>query len=560
MERKNQSFIKGAVILSLMVIITKVIGLLFKVPLTNIIGGGGMAYIGKTYAVFTPLFAIAVSGITSCVAKTTAHNYALKRYKNLKKVKKVCGIFFNSCALLITIAMMLTSKYFAKNLMGSEQACWCLVAVAPSILFASALSVERGYYEGLGDMLPTAISETVEAIVKLLLGLGLALGVREYFIYRFEKFGEIFNIVCETKQQAIEISMPFVAAASILGVSLSTGFADIYIIIRSKLKPIKFEYIAFDEYEQSCGEIISESLSFALPVAAASLITAFSSVIDMVTANRLLPHIIEKYPDVAKGIDLDAFGSADFIYGSYTGITLTLAGLIPSLTAMFGKSAFPLIAGGWACSDMKLVRKGLSNVLLANNLICFPASLSLIVLSRPVLNLLYSSRPLEIQFAYLPLICSCAFMIFTTVSVSCFAVAQAVGRPDLQFKIMPIGLLVKLVLNIVLMQIPSLTICSQAISTGISNAVLALISYICVMRITQSKPQILKRVLKPLYCGFMCCGSAGASYIKLYNYTQNLKLSLALSVVFGILVFCICVYLSGIFSVVGFKFNKKVNE
>lgn len=560
MERKNQSFIKGAVILSLMVIVTKVIGLLFKVPLTNIIGGNGMAYIGKTYAVFTPLFAIAVSGITSCVAKSAAHNYALKRYKNLKKVKRVCAVFFNSCALVITAAMMLTSKYFSRHLMGGEQACWCLVAVAPSILFASALSVERGYYEGLGDMLPTAVSETVEAIVKLLLGLGLALAVRQYFIYKFERFGVIFNTACESRQQAIEISMPFVAAASILGVSLSTGFAGLYIIIRSKLKPIKFDYVAFDEYEQSCGEIICEGLSFALPVAAASLITAFSSVIDMVTANRLLPRVIEKYPEIANGINLDAYGSADFIYGSYTGITLTLAGLIPSLTAMFGKSAFPLIAGGWACSDMKLVQKGLSNVLLATNLICFPASLSLIVLSRPVLELLYSSRPLEIQFAYLPLICSCAFMIFTTVSVSCFAVAQAVGRPDLQFKIMPVGLLVKLVLNIVLMKIPTLTVCSQAISTGISNMVLALISYICVMRITESKPQILKRVLKPLYCGLMCCGSAGAGYIKLYNYTQNLKLSLALAIVLGIAVFCICVYLSGIFSSTGFKFKKKAAE
>ena len=85
---KRQGFIKGSAILLAMVLITKILGLLYKIPLTNLLGGTGMGYFASAFSVFTPVFAIVVSGIPSTMARLTAENYALERFSNMRHTKR----------------------------------------------------------------------------------------------------------------------------------------------------------------------------------------------------------------------------------------------------------------------------------------------------------------------------------------------------------------------------------------------------------------------------------------------------------------------------------------
>ena len=153
-----------------MVIITKILGLMYKIPLTHMLGGTGMGYFSSAYAVFTPIFAIVVSGIPSTIARMVAENYAFERYRNVRKIKRTAMIIFSTAGLSASLLVLALSKLLSEGVIHEPSAVWSLIGVAPSVFLGTIMSVERGYYEGLRNMIPTAVSEIVETIFKLIFG------------------------------------------------------------------------------------------------------------------------------------------------------------------------------------------------------------------------------------------------------------------------------------------------------------------------------------------------------------------------------------------------------
>ncbi|MDR1673841.1 MAG: oligosaccharide flippase family protein, partial [Oscillospiraceae bacterium] len=184
---KKQTFLQGSVILIASVVIAKVIGAVFKIPLTNLLGGTGMGYFSSAYGLFLPVYAVAVTGLAAAVAKLTAENAAFELYQNARKVKNVALVIFSVIGLAGSTAIVMLAKPFAVHVVANEKAYLSLIMIAPSIFFGCISSVYRGYYEGLRNMYPTALSQVTEAAVKLAAGLSLCLfvlshpGILRYF-------------------------------------------------------------------------------------------------------------------------------------------------------------------------------------------------------------------------------------------------------------------------------------------------------------------------------------------------------------------------------------------
>ena len=194
---KRQGFIKGSAILLAMVLITKILGLLYKIPLTNLLGGTGMGYFASAFSVFTPVFAIVVSGIPSTMARLTAENYALERFSNMRHTKRTAFFLFTIISAAAAAVMILTSDFLSRNVVGEPSTKYALMCVAPSIIFCTIMSVERGYCEGLQNMIPTAVSEVIETLFKLILGLGFAYGLMYHISDMYDKTGMIFGTAYE---------------------------------------------------------------------------------------------------------------------------------------------------------------------------------------------------------------------------------------------------------------------------------------------------------------------------------------------------------------------------
>ncbi|MDR0918255.1 MAG: oligosaccharide flippase family protein, partial [Oscillospiraceae bacterium] len=172
---KKQSFLKGSTVLIASVLIAKAISALFKIPLTNILGGVGIGYFSSAYGLFLPLYAVTAVGLTTAVAKLTADNIALKQYRNARKIRDVSLIGFTIAGLLCTILIILAARPFADYIVKSPKSYLSVMVLAPSILFGCITAVFRGYFEGLRSFTPTAVSQVVEAVVKLASGLLLCI-------------------------------------------------------------------------------------------------------------------------------------------------------------------------------------------------------------------------------------------------------------------------------------------------------------------------------------------------------------------------------------------------
>ena len=166
----KQNFLQGAVVLMVATILVKVIGALFKIPLMNMIGGIGMGYFNAAYQLFNPLYTLAVAGMPIATARMVAESVAGGRQREARKIMKISRAIFLVMGIAVFILMAAGSGLFVKAIQNPN-ALWSVLALAPAVLFGCVMSSYRGYYQGLRNMFPTAISQVIEAIVKLLAGI-----------------------------------------------------------------------------------------------------------------------------------------------------------------------------------------------------------------------------------------------------------------------------------------------------------------------------------------------------------------------------------------------------
>ena len=167
--RKKQSLLDGALILSAAIIAVKLIGVFFKLYVTLKIGYDGRGYYATAYNIYTPIYSIALAGLPTAVSKMVSSMVAQHRYNDVRKLFRVAISLFTLMGVVGTAAILLFAYPYAKWV-GSVDALPSIVAIAPSLFFCCVMSGYRGFYQGLRDMVPSAVSQTFEAAGKLIFG------------------------------------------------------------------------------------------------------------------------------------------------------------------------------------------------------------------------------------------------------------------------------------------------------------------------------------------------------------------------------------------------------
>ncbi len=508
---KQQGFLKGSAILLGSVVITKAIGLGYKIPLTHLLGGSGMAYYSGAFAVFSPLLAATVSGISASVARQTAEGCAFRRYAHLRKLRRTAMLMYTALGLLAALLLTALSLPLAKAFLPDPHAMWTLCALAPSLVFCAMLSVQRGYYEGLRNMLPTAGSEIVETVLKAILGLVGAYAVFRYAEADFAATHGCFGQFCRTPEDAAALTLPYAAAAAILGSTLSTGAAVLCLGISYRLcgDGITKDMLLSDPLTDSTGEIIRKLFSHSLPIAGAAVITTLSALIDLLTIPRGLRAAIAA--GMSGPPEIADTALPDFIYGSYTGLALMVCGLVPTLTAMFGKSSLPALTEASAKGRSKGLSKSIRELILVSLYIAVPCGGVIAVLPRETLEFLFSGRANEISAAAPALSVLGIGCCFMSLSLPCLSALQTLRRRVLPIVIISAGCLIKLVLNLILIPMPALGITGAAIAAAASQGVICLAAAGSLLKHTGT---VLPKhqLLKPVLAGLISASSARLSY------------------------------------------------
>jgi len=536
---RKQTFIQGSIILIASALIVKLIGALFKIPLANMLGGDGMNYFGCGYSLFLPVYAIMINGLSPAVSKLTAERVSKLDFNSVEKIRHVSLISFSIIGLIGSVLMILLSKIFCTYVADNPNAYLCVITLAPSVVFGCICSVYRGYYEGLCNMIPTSISQLAEAIGKLIFGLTFC----NFIIHNYDSISKYFP---NTDIYSLA------SASAILGISLSTGLGLLILIMfepfRNKPK-IKNLNISKDE-EKS---LLKEIFSIMIPIAIGSLVTNLTTLIDLATIIRFIDKIPIDILSKEYNVNTDNFSG--FVYGSYTGLAITIFNLVPSVTNMLSKGALPNVVTSWQNKDLQSLQKDVSDMLSITFLIAIPSGLGITFLAKPILIFLYPQRIDEIAVSYESLAYMGIGVIFLCLSFPLFSVLQGINRPDLPIKIMLVGVIVKLIGNIVLLSVPSMAVYGAGISTTLCYFVIFILSFVMFTKVSKVKINLIKISLPILYGSILCSISAIICNDIISKY-QSSKLALMLGILIGGGIYLVTLYLMGFKLVDTIKFRK----
>lgn len=498
----------------IMVLVTKIIGLIYKVPLTTMLGGSGMSCYSGAFAVFTPVFAAAAAGVPSAMSRLISEQLALGRYRSAVRIKNTALLLFSAVAIVLSAGLIVSADYLAVNVIHSAQAKWAVIAVSLSLFPAAVMNVQRGWAEGLGSMTPTASSEIAETIFKLIFGLALPYLVIGYAQDSFMNYHGCFGKYCSDMQEVMLTSAPYAAAASALGVSAASFVACIFIFVRTR----RLSRTCAREFADSSlplnisrGGGAKRLLKFAVPASLTALVATLASMADLVTIAPQLDNAMKKSPELfsflsAYGIPEEERGS--FVYGSYTGLALTIFGLLPTFTAMLGKSALPSLTSAFARGNKEESGKCVRSMLLLSSGLALPGGLGICVLAKPLLNMFFGGSTAEIAVSSKPLAILGIAVVFMGISMPCMTALQACSRQIMAVVITLTGTGLKLVLNIVLIQIPQLNICGAALATAISQAVMCVWSAVLLIRCSGAGAQAVRSITISVLPALLCSSAA----------------------------------------------------
>lgn len=527
MEKKTkQSFLHGAVILTIATVIVKLVGALFKIPLGNIMGNTGMGYFNTSYNLFNVVYSLAIAGLPVAVAKLVAENEALGRHKNTRKILSISRVLFIATGLTGTCIMLFGARLYS-NAVNNPNAFGAVIALAPTIFFACVMSIYRGYYEGLKNMYPTAISQIVEAVIKTVAGLGFTVLAMTLAQNSYSSTGSVFGIAVGGEEEAQILILAFAAAGAVLGVSVSTIGGAVYLLIRHRTKG---DGITAQELEESPApeetkRILKSLIKIAIPVCLGAVAVSLTSLIDGFSVmNRLevaleadMSSIVVQYGDVLPTAKEDI---PNFLYGAY-GLAQTLFNLVPAITTTFGISALPAISSAWALKDERELTKNVSAALKITCLVAIPAGIGMSVLSEPIIRLIYFNKADEAIIAVPVLQILGLAVMFVSFMTPINSMLQGIGRADLPVKLMLVGGALKLVVNYIFVAMPQFNIKAASWGTLACYVFIAFASVIVLVKQTKIKLDFKTVFLKPLISGIICGITAVGTYFLLSKSFSN---------------------------------------
>ena len=464
MKKNKQSFMQGVMILMLSQIIIKLAGLVYKIYLTNKQGFGdtGNAIFSAGFQVYTLFLAISSIGVPNAISQMISAKVALGDNKGAYRIFKVAISIFGGIGFIGTTVLFLNANKIANNYLGIPEAEMTIMALAPSIFIVAVSSVLRGYFNGREKIRITANSQSLEQILKTILTIIMV---------------EILSTLSKKNTATI------VAGAAIAAtISTFFSFAYLYILYFKNKQEIWKDVITSTLKERECiSRIIKNILYISFPITITSLLATANKTIDTFT----IVNIIGKYMDRE---------NAKFQYGILSGKVEGLVVLPYSFNIAFAITLVPTISAAQARGEITQAIKRIKFSILATILISLPCTAILFIFAEPILKLLFPNAYLGKTMLKL----SSLSIIFVAITQTIGGVLQGLKRVKEPAIAIGIGAIVKLTLNVVLLQIKDLNINGAIISTIISHIITFIISFYYLKKYVPINFNIIKFVLKPI--------------------------------------------------------------
>lgn len=505
-DNKN-GFMKGAAILSVSTLVVKALGLLFSIPLANFISAEGMSYFYGAYDIFTIFLMLSTAGLPIAVSRMVGTAHAMGRRREADQVFSVAFWLFFGIGIAGCLVMIFGARQIAE-LLGKPGASGTIVALAPTVFFISITSAIRGYFQGRSNMVPTAVSQVLEAVTKVAVGIGLAY----YIIYVYG-------------------SDVWAAVGAITGVSVSSGLGMVYLAFYKLRQRRKDRALPEDDHAlPGRRDMLMALLRFAVPI---TLGSCFLSVLDFVDSAVLMDRM-----KVAAGFTQS---QADW-YSGVLGNARKFFDLPGSFVVPISTSLLPVLSGAIVSGDKHQVRNISSMSMRMTLLISIPASVGMSIFAEPICQLLLFSSP-EVAggTARLLQVLSMAIAFSSTVYTT-NAMLQSFGRTTQPVVNMAVGGVVKIALSYMLSGIPEINVMGSAISSVVSYLVIVVMNLIAIRQSMPSMDSVIATAAPMLASAVLMGVISYGAYLGLIQLMAP-RLALIPAIVVAVAVYAACVVL-----------------
>ncbi len=502
-SKKANSFFGGTAILAAGILIVKVISAIYKMPLVNILGSSGYADFSAAFNIFNILLMISTGGIPVAMSKMISESVVQNRTAQVRKIFRTAFALFVAIGVFFSLIMLLFAPQFA-SLMNNTKAVWCIRMLAPSVALVCCLACFRGYAQGHRNMTPSSVSQIIEALFKLIVGLTLAW----YLIRKLSKPDYIG------------------AAGAIVGVTVSELVAVLY-MAWDFWRTRRSEPARALGKTGSTQQIIRTCLALAIPISLTSASTSIITAVDNSLVMGRLQGALNMTEEAARSL-----------MGNYTGVQTVYqipAALMVAITA----SVIPAVTVCFTKKDRTGAAKIVGSALKTAALVALPSGVGMIVLGTPITQLLFHRLDTSVAGPILSILGLAN--IFVCMMLVCNSVLQSHGILHLPIFTMLVGGIVMVIFDFVMVGIPSVNIFGSPIGTCVCYGITCTLDMLIVKRVVPKCPSFLKLFAKPVLASVVMGAAAWGSYGLLFRVTHSNALSTLAAVLLAVVVYAVMV-------------------
>lgn len=487
-KAKEQNYLHGAAILTAGVVIMKILGAIYKIPIGNLLGDDGYGLFISAYNVYSVFLMLATAGLPVALSRMISEAHTRGRQMQARRTFSVAFWTFFALGAVSTAIMFLFPDWLA-GILHNPDTSLSIRALAPAVLLVCLTSAFRGYAQGHENMIPTTVGQVLEVLVKVVVGLVLAW----YFVsHGFEK--------------------TIASAGAIFGVTVGSLAVLLYMYVY-KVRNYRIIPVAEPDVPDSRGEIFKNLVKIGIPIALGSIVLSFINLLDSGLCMARLQD--------AAGF---SYNQAKVLYGVY-GKAQTLFNVPAAFITPLTISVVPAIAAKIVLGNKKEAAKISEDSLRISMAMCLPMGVGLAVLADPIMKIIY---PGAHESGTLLLCLLGIASIFVCFSLMTTAVLQASGREKLTAYSIIAGGLVKITVNWFLVGIPELNIYGAPIGTLCCYVTMCVLNLIFIARSFDKSPSAVNVFLRP---GIACFIMGVAAYAVYYagalvlNYDSKLYMA-----------------------------------
>ena len=474
-RKSDASFLMQGSILAMASIISRIVGLIYRVPLQATIGDIGNDYYGTAYEIYNIILLISSYSIPLAVSKLVSARIAKGHVRDANKVLHGALLFAFISGGIASLIVYFGAEFFTGTLLKTPLSAIALKVLAPTLLVVALLGVFRGFFQGLGTMIPSAISQIGEQIVNAIVSVVAA---KILFDYGKKVGGVLGNVH--------RYSAAYGAAGGTLGTSTGAAFALLFILfIYFAFRKVFNKMLKRDRHKhfESYVDVLPVLIMTIIPVLLSTTVYNISSIIDQGFFKNIA---------TIQGYDADTISK---YWGVFVGKYKVLINVPLAIASSMAASTVPSRTAAFHSNDSELVKKQINMANRFVMVIAFPCAIGLMVLASPIMQLLFNDS--EKTTAMMLVVGGCS-VVFYSLSTLSNGILQGIDRMTTPVKNAVVALVAHIVLLFVLMELCHLHIYAVIIANAFYALLMCYLNQSAVLRYSGASIDLQRVVLAPL--------------------------------------------------------------